>query len=54
MSLQLKILKSTSIIKNIDENILLVLQPITPLETHEAPPEKMPKWQTRANAKKKC
>ena len=33
----------------IDENILLVLQPITPLGgLHEAPPEKMLKWQTRA------
>ena len=41
--------KALSIIKNIDENILLVLQPITPLGgLHEAPPEKMLKWQTRA------
>ena len=42
MSLQLKIFeKALSIIKNIDENILLVLQPITPLGgLHEAPPEK--------------
>ena len=33
--------KALSIIKNIDENILLVLQPITPLGgLHEAPPEK--------------
>ena len=41
--------KALFIIKKIDENILLVLQPITPLGgLHEAPPEKMLKWQTRA------
>ena len=48
--------KALSIIKNIDENILLVLQPITPLGgLHEAPPEKMLKWQIRAmQVLKKC
>lgn len=41
--------KALSIIKNIDKNILLVLQPITPLGgLHEASPQKMLKWQTRA------
>ena len=38
-----------SIIQNIDKNILLVLQPITPIGgLHEAPPDKMLAWQTIA------
>lgn len=41
--------KALDIIKNIDDNILLVLQPITPLGgLHEAEPAKMLLWQTVA------
>lgn len=41
--------KALSIIKNIDDNILLVLQPITPMGgLHEAEPIKMLNWQTMA------
>lgn len=41
--------RALSIIKNVDENILLVLQPITPLGgLHEAEPQKMLNWQTKA------
>ena len=41
--------KVLDIIKNVDENILLVLQPITPMGgLHEAPPQKMLDWQSRA------
>lgn len=42
-------LKALDIIKSIDENILLVLQPITPFgNLHEAPPQKMLDWQSKA------
>lgn len=42
-------IKAIDIIKNINENILLVLQPITPLGgLQEAPPQKMLEWQDLA------
>ena len=41
--------KALAIIKQVNENILLVLQPITPIGgLHEAPPAKMLEWQTLA------
>lgn len=41
--------KALAIIKQVNENILLVLQPITPMGgLHEAPPAKMLEWQTLA------
>lgn len=41
--------RALDIIKNVDENILLVLQPITPMGgLHEAPPQKMLDWQSKA------
>lgn len=48
-SAQADFIKALDIIKNVDENILLVLQPITPLGgLHEAPPQKMLDWQSMA------
>ncbi len=42
-------IKAIDIIKNINENILLVLQPITPLGgLQDAPPQKMLEWQDLA------
>ena len=41
--------KALDIIKNVDDNILLVLQPITPMGgLHEAKPQKMLDWQSHA------
>ncbi len=48
-STEAELIKALDIIRKVDSNILLVLQPITPLGgLHEAPPQKMLDWQTMA------
>lgn len=48
-STEADLIKALSIIEKIDKNILLILQPITPMGgLHEAPPQKMLDWQSKA------
>ncbi len=48
-STESELIRALDIIKKVDSNILLVLQPITPMGgLHEAPPQKMLDWQTIA------